>query len=131
MKKGIYSILLIITLLSPIRSLAIEIPETVEEAGETVKNVGWDLSNQLPGQIKKVWYEEVIPITKTILTVFKNEVWPILKNFFNNMFPKAEGELEKRKPIIKEEVEKEKEEIKEELPIVTKDLWEKLKEVLK
>lgn len=131
MKKGICSILLILTFLSPIQVIAVELPETIEEAGETIRNVGWDLSNKLPGESKKIWYEEVLPMTKKIFNVVKNDVWPILKNFFKNMFPNAENEIEKRKPFIEEELKKEKQEIKEELPVITKNLWEKLKQILK
>jgi hypothetical protein len=131
MKKGICSILLILTVFNPVRVFAIELPETIEEAGETAKNVGWELSDKLPDQSKRIWKEEALPIIKNTFNIIKKEVWPILKNFFNNMFPNAETEIEKRKPFIEEELEKEKEEIREELPVVTKNVWEKLKQILK
>jgi uncharacterized protein (DUF2267 family) len=131
MKKGICSILAILTFLAPIQALAVEIPATVEEAGEKAKEFGWEVSNKLPDQVKRIWHEDVVPTTKKVFNILKDEVWPIISNFFKKMFPNAERELEERKPIIKQELEKEKEEIKEELPVVTKDLWQKLKEVLK
>lgn len=133
--KKISSIILITFLfLSPVNIHAIEMPDTLEEAGQVIEDTGWELSNSLPEESKKIWKDSALPIIKRTIGIIKNDVWPILKNFFNNMFPNLksdiENEIENRQPYIEGEFENEKEEVKEELPVVTKKFWEKLKEIL-
>ena len=81
------------------------IPETSEKICQ--ETTGW---------LKKIWQSYIYP--------FLHKIWQKIDSLFGK-------EIEQRKPIIKEEFKKETEEMKEELPLVTKSLWEKLKELLK
>jgi len=74
------------------------------------------ICQETTGWLKKIWQSYIYP--------FLHKIWQKIDSLFGK-------EIEQRKPIIKEEFKKETEEMKEELPLVTKSLWEKLKELLK
>ncbi len=101
----------------------IKAPESIEEVKELGKKALEVGEKELPGIIKRVWREEVLPVWQKMYDWFKAKIWA-------KIWPKVEEEIEKRKPLLKEEFEKEKEELKEELPKVGKSLWEKFKELL-
>lgn len=107
-------------------------PETageIKQIGEKALEVG---EKEMPGIIKRIWQEEVLPIWRKMYNWFMANIWPKLVGFFNKYL---KPEIEKRKPIINEEFQKEKEEMKksakEEVPAATKSLWERLKELIK
>lgn len=98
------------------------VPWTLEEARAFLERMFGIIKETLPTMIKKIWDEEVLPIWQKMFEWFKLNIWEKIK-------PGAEEELEKRKSILKEEFPKAKEELKKETPVVTKSLWEKLKEL--
>lgn len=101
----------------------IKAPESMEEVKELGKKALEVGEKELPGIIKRVWKEEVLPVWQKMWDWFKANIWA-------RIWPKLEEEIEKRKPLLEEEFGKEKEELKEELPKVGKSLWEKFKDLL-
>jgi hypothetical protein len=77
----------------------------------------------LPGIIKTIWKEQVIPVWEGMNDWFQINIWQNV--FKKEIEPRVKEEIEKRKPIVKEEFKKEKEELKEELPGLKKSLWER------
>lgn len=107
-------------------------PENMEQARELGQKVGESAKDNLPGAIKKIWDEEVLPIWEKMYNWFKENIWLKIATFFKNLVqPKIKEEVEKRKPVVEEEFQKEKQEIKGELPDVTKSLWERFKDLIK
>ena len=149
--KIIFS-LLILGFILPLSSFAqeelpIEAPKTIEEAKGMVEKSGQKILEVMPGFIKKIWREEVLPIWRKMWDWFK-DIWKsYIQPFFHNLWysslkPRIQSllqkareligrEIEEREPMIKEEFEKEKEEIIEEIPKVTESLWERFKGLLK
>ncbi len=105
----------------------LQLPETLEEAKEIGEKAFGITKKELPGILKRIWKEEVLPIWQKMDDWFKANIWPKIKAWFK----REKEEIEKRKLIIEEEFKKEKKEIKEELPKVGKSLWEKFKELIK
>lgn len=126
--KNIITILVLLGFILPIFSFAqwekppLNITETPEKVLEVIKTA-------LPGIIKQIWQEEVLPIWQKMWNWVKTNIW---ERYFKLFFQK---EIEKRKPTIREEFEKEKQETKEsaktEVPQALKSLWEKFKELIK
>lgn len=131
--KKIVLFLLILGILMPSFSFSeITPPETVEGVkalGEKALETG---EKEMPGILKRIWQEEVLPVWRKMYNWFMINIWPKLVGFFNKYL---KPEIEKRKPIIDEEFQKEKEEMKksaqEEVPAATKSLWERFKELIK
>lgn len=144
MRKYLLSILLI-SLILPSFSFAQEVPQltppkTLDEAKEIGERAGRKTLELLPGILKNIWRNEVLPIWQKMYdwgkNLWTNYIWPKLGSWLKReVEPRVEEEIEKRKPIIEEEFQKEKEELKEEikkeLPKVKKSLWERFKELLK
>ena len=129
MIKKIISILIISGLLLPIFSFAqnqeFKQPETFEEVQEVGERALETTQKELPGILKQIWKEEILPIWQKMYDWFKTNIWPTIESWFKKEIePRVKEEAEKRKPIIEEEFKKEKEEAKEEVPEVTKSLWE-------
>jgi len=129
MKKVIIS-LIILNLLAPAFSFAQttnlpETPEDVKVLGEKALEVG---EKEIPGMIKAMWQEQVLPVWQKMFGWFKANIWPKFYSWFQK---EVTPEIEKRKPLIEEEFEKEKEEVKQELPQVGNSLWEKFKQIIK
>lgn len=122
--KGIV-ILILLGFLLPSFSFAQEAPITPPGTIEEAKEIGKRFLEKIPGTLKKIWREEVLPFLQKIYNWLKEKIWdPYIGPFFKK-------EIEKRKPIIKEEFRKEKKELKEEIPKVGKSLWERFKELIK
>ncbi len=104
-------------------------PETAQQAQE-LGNKAWDFAKgSLPGIIKQVWNEQVIPIWTKMWEWFKANIWePYLAPFF-------QSEIEKRQPGLKTEFEKEKTETvqsaKTDVVPAIKSLWAKLMDIIK
>ncbi|MBM3251088.1 MAG: hypothetical protein FJZ07_02545 [Candidatus Nealsonbacteria bacterium] len=125
--KYLFSFLIIGFLLTPVAfSLAQEVtraPETLKEARTIGERTLWGL----PEIFKGLW-QEVIEIWRKIFNWFKN-LWNFhILSWFQDILGR---EVEKRKPEIQEKFEREKQEMREEIPIVTKSLWQRLKELIK
>jgi len=104
------------------------LPETSEDVkalGEKALEVG---EKEVPGMIKTMWQEQVLPIWQKMFNWVKTNIWPKFYSWFQK---EVSPEIEKRKPLIEEEFEKEKEEVKAELPQVGNSLWEKFKQIIK
>lgn len=101
-----------------------ETPEDVKALGEKALEVG---EKEVPGMLKTMWQEQVLPVWQKMLGWFKANIWPKIYSWFERVIA---PEIEKRKPLIEEELGKETEEVKEELPAIGKSLWEKFKEII-
>ncbi len=120
-------------------SFALKAPHTLEETGELGKKTVEVTQTKLPGALKSVWQEDVIPVWQKMCYWFKENIWPKivsfeqeLKNWFVTKFkPKAKKEIEERKKMSGEEFEKEKQELKKEAPQLEKNLWERFKELIR
>ncbi|PIS39642.1 MAG: hypothetical protein COT33_00870 [Candidatus Nealsonbacteria bacterium CG08_land_8_20_14_0_20_38_20] len=108
-------------------SFALKVPDTLEEAGELGKKTVEVARTKLPGALKNVWQEDVIPVWQKIVS-FEQKVgnW-----FVTKLKSKTEEEVKKRKAIIGEDFKKEKEKFKKEVPQLGKNLWERFKELIK
>jgi len=102
-----------------------ETPEDVKALGEKTLEVG---EKEIPGIIKAMWQEQVLPVWQKMFGWFKANLWPKFYSWFQK---EVTPEIEKRKPLIEEEFEKEKKEVKEELPQVGNSLWEKFMQIIK
>ena len=89
-----------------------EQPQTIEE----VKGLGMKILTALPGAVKKVWQEEVLPVWLKMWNWARPEIEPWWQKFLDL--------LGKETPDLREEFQKEKKEMQ-------KDLWERFKELLK
>lgn len=104
-------------------------PETTQEV-QQLGNKAWEFTKgSLPGIIKQVWNDQVIPIWTKMWDWFKTNIWePYLAPFFKS-------EIEKRQPGLKTEFEKEKTETvqsaKTDVLPALKSLWEKFLEIIK
>ncbi len=120
------------------------IPPEIKEKG---KRVGETFLEKFPQAVKEVWKNEVLPIWRKMEEYssyfWKKYISPKLKNFWYSFLkPKIiyiiekikvilGKEIERKKPQIEKEFQKEKEEMKKEIPETTKNLWQKLKEILR
>ncbi|MFH1582660.1 MAG: hypothetical protein ABIA08_02810 [bacterium] len=127
MSRKIIAIFLILGIFIPSLSFAYDLPENEQEAQELLEK-GLEVGEkELPGMVKSLWTDEVLPVWGKIYNWFKDRIWPIFFNWFKK---EIEPELEKRRPQLEEEFEKEKTEVKEELPKVGRSLWDKFKEII-
>lgn len=124
----------------------IEIPKTIDEAINFIKNGVKIVLEKMPNILKMIWREEVLPIWQKMGDIFRNFWNNYIKNFLRNLWysflkPGVQffiqkikellgKEIEIRKPMIEEEFQKEKEQMKEELPSTTKSYWQKFKDLL-
>ena len=77
---------------------------------------------ELPGLIKEIFVEKVLPIWKEMYEWFKESVWEKIK-------PLTEEEIARRKEIAEEEAQREREELLEEIEEISikNDVWDKIK----
>ncbi|MBI2624938.1 MAG: hypothetical protein HYW70_01205 [Candidatus Nealsonbacteria bacterium] len=110
-------------------------PETIDEARKVGGEFAKEAQKQLPSTINKIFRGEVLPLWQKVWNMtsglFKQYFEPQLDYWWFKLKGVLSIEVEKRKPVIKEEFEKEKEEVRQELPGLTKDLWERLGELIK
>jgi len=80
---------------------------------------------ELPGLIKEIFEEKVLPIWKEMYKWFKESIWEKIK-------PLTEEEIARRKQIAEEEAQREREELLEEIEEISikNDVWDKIKEFL-
>ena len=80
---------------------------------------------ELPGIIKEVFEEKVLPIWSRMYEWFKESVW-------ENIKPLTKEEIERRKQIAEEEAQKEKEELLQEIGEISikNEFWGKIQEFL-
>ncbi len=137
--KKIIAILIFCGLLTPFFSFAqnsIPLPENMEGV-KAMGEKGLEIAkNNLPGKIKTIFTEEVLPIWQKMYSWFKTNVLDkYILPFYKKMIePKIKEEIEKRKPAVGEEFQKEKKEIKEDIPNAKStllDFWQKIKDFLK
>ena len=129
--KKILIALILFSFLLPIISLAqegegVKMPETIEEAKDMVGNVIKVGQKELPGNMKNMFKEDVLPVWNKMYGWFKVNIWP-----------KAEKEIKKREPALKEDVQKEtgemKEDVKKEVPKISakiRILWAEFKNLI-
>jgi len=110
-----------------------QLPENLSDVKQIGERAREAIKTEMPGTLKQIWEEQVLPIWQKMYQWFKGNIWdPYLLPFYKNQVePRFQQELEKRKPIIEEEFQKEKEQLKTELPVTLKSLWEKFKELIK
>ena len=79
----------------------------------------------LPGMIKELFEEQVLPLWKRMYEWFKENIWEKIK-------PLTVEEIERRKQIAEEEAQKERDELMQEIGEISinSDFWEKIKEFL-
>jgi len=115
-------------------------PGTLEEAKEMVERGLERTVRELPGILRKMWEEEVLPVWQRMYDWFYSNIWLRIKGWFEEeveprVKEKIEEKIEERKEIIKEGLEKEKEELKEELrgfiPQTLRSLWERFQELIR
>lgn len=128
-KSGIVILLIMFSLLLSSFSFGqVDPPETLEEvkkAGEKALETG---RKELPGIVKRIWREEVLPVWLNIWNWFKARIWPKIENWTKPEYEKRKRYFEENFGVEKKEME---EELKTEVPKVTKPLWEKFKELIK
>jgi len=129
--KKIFIVLVLFSFLLPIISLAqeedrVKLPETMEEAKNMVGNVIKVGQQELPGNMKNMFKEDILPVWNKMYDWFKVNIWP-----------KAEKEIKKREPALKEDVQKEtgemKEDVKKEVPKISakiRILWAEFKNLI-
>jgi len=127
--KKILIALILFSFLLPIISLAqegVKLPETMEEAKDMVGNVIKVGQQELPGNMKTMFKEDVLPVWSKMYGWFKVNIWP-----------KAEKEIKKREPALKEDVQKEtgemREDVKKEVPKISakiRTLWAEFKNLI-
>ncbi len=103
-----------------------EVPENFGEAleiGDRVLDVG---KKELPGAIKELWYDNILPIWQKIYDWFYTNIWLKIKNFLG---PRVEEEIEARKEIVEQEFDEEKKEVKEELPGFLNNIWKFIRDI--
>ncbi len=132
-KKAIV-ILILTGFILPNFSLAQSVNDLQPENMTQVKELGQKTldtaKKDLPGLIKSIWKEQVLPTWQKMWNWFKvNVLEPYIKPFFQK-------EIDKRKPGLNEEVQKETqvmaESTKTEVPKAVKSIssfWEKLKDL--
>jgi len=127
--KKVIAIFIFISLLLPFFSLAqADPPGTLEEAREAGERALETGERELPGIIKQMWENEVLPVWLSMWNWLKAKTWSKIEIW---IMP----EYEKRKQYFEDDFEQEKEELKEEIktevPKATRSLWEKFKELIK
>ena len=138
---SVYKIIIILSIVSLIlpsfgfiqaQNQTITAPETMEEAKEMGERVGEEIKEKMPGILERLWQERVLPVWQKMADFWEFNIWPKIVSWFKTEIePRVKEEFEKRKPILEEEFQKEKQELKEELPKVSKSLWERFKELIK
>ena len=80
---------------------------------------------ELPGIIKEIFEEKVLPIWSRMYEWLKENVW-------ENIKPLTREEIERRKKIAEEEAQKEKEELLQEIGEISikNEFWGKIQEFL-
>ena len=80
---------------------------------------------ELPGLVKEIFVEKVLPIWKEMYEWFKESVWEKIK-------PLTDEEIARRKQIAEEEAQREREELLEDIEEISikNDVWDKIKEFL-
>jgi hypothetical protein len=139
------------TCLAQTESSPLELPETIEEGKEAVKEGTEKIFGLLPGIIKRVWEGEVIPIwqkmwqwvkgvwknyaVKSFDYIWRSNLKPAIKNIAQSIKNKIGDlighEIIIKKEVIEEEIEKEKEEIKRDISQSTHSLWQRFKDLFK
>ena len=81
--------------------------------------------HDLPGFIKEIFVEKVLPIWNEMYEWLKESIWEKIK-------PLTEEEIERRKQIAEEEAQIEREELLEEIGEISikNDIWNKIMEFL-
>lgn len=130
--KKIFIVLILFSFLLPIISLAqegnqVKLPETVDQAKDMVTNAIKVGQQELPGNMKTMFKEDVLPVWNKMFDWFKVNIWP-----------KAENEIKKRQPALKEDLQTEtgqmKTDIKTEVPKIStkiRTLWAEFKNLIK
>lgn len=113
-----------------------QMPETLDEAKELGEKALEVSKKELPGNLERIWKEEVLPLWQKMYNwvntkIWDRYIWPWLQNIWQKIKDIFSKEVEERKPIIEEEFQKEKQELKEEAPEVGKSLWERFKELIR
>ena len=80
---------------------------------------------ELPGLVKEIFVEKVLPIWREMYEWFKESVWEKIK-------PLTDEEIARRKQIAEEEAQREREELLEDIGEISikNDVWDKIKEFL-
>jgi hypothetical protein len=111
-------------------SLAARVPENIQEAQKINEMMLEKGKEELPGIIKRVWEEEVLPIWRKMYVWFDINIGSKIKDFYETeLEPRTKEEIERRKPIVQEEFKKEKAELKEEWPELKKNILERFLEI--
>ncbi len=118
MKKYFAAVLLINIVLGsfPLAALAQEVTPTMGDA----QTLGLNILQRLPSAVRDIWYNEALPIWRSMWAWFKN-VWDsTLGGQVETLWQKLWGLTGQKTPDVKTEFQKEKTEMQ-------KDLWERFK----
>jgi len=140
---GILLLFLLIMIVVPSFSWAqetkiIKTPENTDEVRTFLNDIWEKIKNILPGEIDKIWKEEVLPMWNKMRNIW-SKWWdasgqPWLKTIWDKIMSLLGKEVEKRKPYVEEEFQKEKKELIEEadqrVPEKERSLWERFKELI-
>ena len=130
--KKLIAILVLSSFIFPSLSLAqVEAPQTMEEAKEIGEQALDKAGDELPGMLKQVWQNNILPVWISMWNWFKANIWSKISSWLT-------PEYEKRKEYFEENFDEEKEEMGEELKTeipkgvsLLRSWWEKLKELVK
>jgi len=138
MKKILLSILLIGLIMPSLSRAAPEIPETIEEGEEIIKEILEKSTREIPKTMEESWKNEVLPKWKKMAQTWSNwwdnTIQPWFIKIINKIKTLLGQEVEKRKPQIEEDFQKEKEELLQNIgkkEYKTKSIWERIKELFK
>jgi len=111
-----------------------KMPETFDEVWDFLKRI----IEPLPQALKGVWQEAVAIWQKMadwFINLWNSKLWPQIESIWQKILAIFGKEVEKRKEAIQEELEKEKEEakqeIKQEAEKAGKNLWQRIKDLIK
>ena len=118
----IVSLLICVSVAAQIGSNNVQVPENMQQAGDFAQNVVNQGKKDLPGIIKNLWENSVLPIWKSMYNWADSYFLQKAKQLISN-------EIQFRKPIVKEEFQKSTEQMGQDITTTTNSEWERFKEL--
>ena len=102
----------------------IKVPQDLEEAKEIGERAYETTKKELPGKIKEIWQEDVLPIWEKMYQWSKINIFSKIEQWWQkNVWP--------RKPAIEQEFEKEKQEMAKEVQEQGPKIWQIISQKIK
>lgn len=134
MKKyfiGVTAILAISAFLGPVFVQSSQQPGSVPGTFNEIQQRGQGFFGSFPGAITQIWHE----VWARIQNVWYSYVKPWVMTVWNKIVAFFNSEVEKRKPSVEAEFQKEKQQMKQdikvEVPKIGKDIWQRIKELVR